>query len=252
MPATLTNLYALPQDIYDLIGTEGGQLRLDDHNLATGQVIQIAAAAVEGATALTIEPLQFPLLPGTMLEFDGGNMSAVVEVIVAAFAGAGTTSMAVVALPNAVNEYAQARDSGVNVALGQRLVKACNYGTSQVRLYCLSRYNDSQLAQSWTVNRWATNLGARWLCHRRGMTAPKVLEDDCKENIDEMKAVQRGILQIEGIGTRTAGWPFISNMSIVVGYDYARLRVEQPLSEPTITQYGQFVDWNSALCLEYF
>lgn len=251
-PVTLPNLYCLPSDVYDYLGTEGAQLRQDDHDLATGQVMTVQSAAAQGATSLSIDPLQYPLLPGTTLEFDGGGMSAVVEAVLTTLAVAGATSLSVAALPQQINQYAQARDSGVNVALAARLVKACNYATAQVKLYCCGRYDDSQLALSWSVNRWATNLGAKWMCRRRGGVTPKGVEEDAKEALEEMKYVQRGMLNIEDIGTRTAGWPFISNVSIQVGYDYAKLRVEQALSEPTPTQYGQYIDWNAALWIEYW
>jgi hypothetical protein len=247
----LPNLYCAPADIYDTLSTEGGQLRLDDHSLATGNLILATAAAAQGSTAIPCAALAQPLLAGTTLEFDGGGMPAVVEAVLSATAQIGATTLTVNALPNAIANQAQAFDSGVNVALAQRLVKACQYGTSQVKLYCCSRYNDSDLATAWSPNRWATALGARWLCSRRGQSPPKGVADQAEEALDEMKAVRVGMLDIEDIGTRTAGWPFISNVTVDIGYTYTKVRVEQPTSEGTPTQYGQFVDWNSALFLEY-
>jgi hypothetical protein len=65
-----------------------------------------------------------------------------------------------------------------------------------------------------------------------------------------MKQVRIGMLSIEDIGTRNSGWPFISNVSMNIGYDYNKVRVEPQLSEGTPTGYGQFIDWNAALSLE--
>jgi hypothetical protein len=150
-----------------------------------------------------------------------------------------------------IDALATANDSGVNLAMAQRLVKACQYGTAQVKLYCCGRYDDSALVQSWSCNRWATALASKWICKRRAQSCPKGIAEDAKEAIDEMKAVQLGMLSIEDIGTRTSGWPFISNFSMDLRYDYNRVRVEPQLSEGTPTGYPQFVDWNAGLFLEY-
>jgi hypothetical protein len=248
------NLYCFPQDVYDLLGTEGGQLRLDDHHLASAQVITVTASANANDTVLSTTALQWPLLNGTVLEFDGGGTAAVVEVITAATAARGFTQLTTVPLTAAINQYAWAYDSGVNLATAQRLIKACQYGTTQVKLYCASRYDDADLllnaGEHGSVNRWSTNLAARWLCTRRSQPVPKGLAELVKETLDELKWVRTGSLQIEDIGTRTAGWPFFSNVSLDIGYDYRKLRVEAPLSEATPVQYPQSVDWNSALWVE--
>ena len=246
-PVALANLYTLPADLFDYLGTEGVQLRLDDHNEATGQDIAVAIGGVLGDTTLQITALQFPLLAGSTLEFDGGGAAAVVEVIWTATAGVGATSLTVQPLPAILPALAAARDSGVNLATAARLVKACKYGTSQCKLYLCSRYDDSALAQSWSVNRWATALAARWLCRRRGQAPPKGIADDAEEALEEMRQVRVGMLQVEDIATRTAAWPFISNVTVDPRYDFARVRVQTPLSEATPTQYSQYIDWNSAL-----
>src|SRR5438445_8568880 len=160
MPVTLPNLYAQPSDIWDYLGSEGTNLRLDDHNLATGQTIQATATAALGATTIQVASIQYPLLAGTQLDFDGADMPATLEVILSSTALVGATSILVRPLGAQVNNLAEAFDSGVNVALGRRLVKACQYATGQVKLYCCPRYNDSDLVQSWSVNRWATTIAA--------------------------------------------------------------------------------------------
>ena len=251
MPVTLPNLYCKPQDVYDFLGTEGAQLRLDDHLNATGQRITLTANALAGAVSLSITALQYPLLNGTVLEFDGAGTPGVVEVVLAATAPTGATSLTVQPLTSAINALSQATDSGVNVALAQRLVKACQYATSQVKLYCCGRYDDSALAINWSANRWATALAAKWLCKRRAQGCPKAIAEDADEALDEMKAVQSGRLALEDIGTRTSGWPFISNTTVDVAYTVAKVRVEPQISEATPTLYPQYPDWSSILLLEY-
>jgi hypothetical protein len=250
---TLPNLYCSPNDVYDFLGSEGAQLRLDDHNLASGQIVTVTGTgAAVGAASIPITALQFPLIAGTDLIFDGGNMPQVNEVVLSATGKVGDTTLTVNPLTLAMNAGAAARDSGVNAALAQRLVKACQYATSRVKLYCTPRYDDSQLATTWSCNRWATTLAAQWLCRRRAQPVPKGIAADAEEVMDELKGVRFGVLNIEDIGTRTSGWPFISNATVDPAYDYMKTRVEPNLSEGTPTQYAQTIDWNSALFVEWW
>lgn len=256
------NLYCTPQDVFDQVGVEAAQARVDDHNLATGQTITVTAQTAVGDTTINVTALQWPLIAGTVLEFNGGGMLDTLEVVLAQTAPLGATSLTVQALqpgrngqPSQVNQGAIAKDSGVNLALAQRLVKGCQYGTTQVKLYCCSRYEDSDLqlnaGEHGSVNRWATALASRWVCSRRGQAPPKWVAELAEEALDEMKQVRVGMLQIEDIGTRTACWPFLSNLTLDVGYCYRKVRVESPLSELTPTQFPQAVDWNSVLCWEW-
>jgi hypothetical protein len=255
MALTLPNLYCLPSDVFDALGTDGAQLRLDDYNQATGLTIQVTAAAAQGATAVNVTALQSPLLAGSVLEFQGSNLPAVAEVVTSAVATVGATSLTVAPLQAAVNQLATAIDNGVNFALAQRLVKACQYGTSQVKLYCSMRYDDTDLYNNATergsVNRWATALASKWLCSRRGQSPPGSVAQDAKDALDELKMVRMGQLSIEDIGTRSAGTPFITNVTVDISYTYAKMRVEQNLSEMTPTQYGQYADWNSIFSLQW-
>ena len=250
MPVPLPNFYTLPNDIYDQLGAEGVDLLLDDRNNATGQQIQASAAALQGALSLPITALTFPLLAGSTLQFAGSGMDQL-AVTLSAFATTGATSLAVNPLTAPVTQYAEALDTGANVAAARRLVKACQYGTSQVKLYCCTRYDDSQLVLAWSCNRWATALGARWLCRRRRQTAPKGIEADCEDAIAEMMMVKSGALSIEDIGTRTSGWPYMSNVDVDVRYELGRVRVIPLLSEGTPTNYAQLVDWNSVYYTGY-
>ncbi len=254
MTATLTPpspLYCLPNDVYDLLGVDAVQLRLDDRMRATGQTIQATATAAVGASTIGITALQYPLIAGSVLEFDGGGTTTVVEAVVATTAMVGSTTLLVVPLTAAVNALATALDNGVNLATAQRLLKGCWYGTAKVNDYCLNRYDAPVLAGNPTVNEWATAIAARWVAGRRGNACPMSVLEDAERALEDLKAVKVGSYNIGGIGTRTSGWPFISNVTVDLRYTYARVRVEPGLSEGTPTQYGQFIDWNSALFIEY-
>lgn len=250
-PYALPNLYCQPADIWNYLGTEGVDLRLDDHNLATGQTIAVSANAAAGATSLSVNALLYSLLNGATLEFDGGGTQEVVQVQLTAAANQGATTLTVAPLPFAINAQAQAQDNGVNLATGARLAVASIRGTAKVKLYCSNRYDDSQLVLSNSVNEWATIYGSRWLTTRRGQSPPVGIERDWEEALEEMKLVQKGELYIEDIGTRSNCWPFISNQTIDPNYDVIKARVETQLSEATPTNYPQFVDWQSIFTIEY-
>jgi hypothetical protein len=244
----LGTLYCSPNDVYDFLGAEGVDLRLDDRNDATGQNITVVANAVTGATVLNVTALTFPLLNGQALQFESGGTDQT-NVVLTAVAGTGTTSLTVQALPNAVNVNAQAVDTGVNVAAARRLLKACQYAKTQIDDYCTTRYDESQLlinAQlNGSVGRWAVILAALWICRRRSQSVPKGLKADAEEALNNLKAVRVSQYNIAYIGTRTTGWPWISNLEVDQRYEVGKVRVIAPLSEGTPTNYGQLVDWSS-------
>ena len=250
MPITLSTLFCTPQDVWDHLSAEGVDLRLDDHNLATGQIIQVSSDAAIAAVSLSVNALPVALLKGAQLTFDGANMSAPVTVTVTAAANVNDTSLTVAALSAAVNSGAQARDSGVNAATGARLVVGTRKGTSKVKLYCNSRYDDSQLVLSGTICDWATIIASKFLCTRRGQGCPKSIREEYEEIMEEMKAVQCGQLEIEDIGTRGVDWPVVTNVIVNPAYDFQRARVQPNISEQTPTAYGQFIDWNSAMWIQ--
>ena len=247
MPIELSTLFTTPQDVWDMLSTEGVDLRMDDHNLATGQMIVTSAAAAVDAISITVQELPVSLLRGAELVFDGAGMEGPVAVRLTSVAATGATTLAVEALTTAINSGAIARDSGVNAATGARLLVGTRKGTSKVKLYCNARYDDAQLALSGTVLDWATICAAKFLCTRRAQGCPKSILADYEEAIDEMRQVQSGQLYIEDIGTRGADWPSMSNVTVNPGYDGMRARVQRAISEQTPTAFYQFIDWNSAL-----
>lgn len=251
MPITLPTLFCTPQDIWDTLSVVGVDLRLDDDNLATGQIIEVTAAAAVGATSLSVTALPVALLRGAELTFLQAGMEVPSVAKLSAAAAVGATSISVAALEVAINAGAQARDSGVNAATGIRMARATQHGTSKVKLYCNQRYDDSELVRSGTVNDWATIIACRWLCSRRAQPVPKSISEECKEAIEELKMVQACQLAIEDIGTRGVDWPTVTNVIVNPAYDGMRARVQPNISEGTPTDYNQFIDWNSAVLLGY-
>lgn len=251
MPITLNTLFCSPQDVWDLLSVEGVDLRQDDHSLATGQIIEVTAAAAVGATSLTVAELPVPLLKGTELVFDGAGMTVPVKAALTAVGAVNDTTLTVTALETAIAAGARARDSGVNAATGARLLVGCRKGTSKVKLYCNARYDDSQLALSGSVCDWATVVAAKYLCTRRAQGCPKSIKEEYDEAIEEMSRVQCDQLAIEDIGTRGADWPTVTNVIVNPAYDGMRVRVQRNISEQTPTAFHQFVDWNSAILLGF-
>ena len=250
-PPNLPYLFCTPQNVYELVGIEPAQLRLDDQNQASGQSVQTTSAASAGATSIAVSALQYGLLKGTNLVFSDAGMDTPVEATLSAAANVSDTSISVTALGSAIASGAIAKDNGVNVWLAGLMSKACVYGTDRVRMYCLDRYDDNVLINSWTVNQWATKIAAYWLAKRLYRSAPQGIKEDYDETMEELKAVQANELNIAGLGTRTSGWPAFSNVTIDLVSDLRRVKVEPLISEPTQTQYPQAVDWNSYYSLTW-
>lgn len=263
MPIQYQTLFTQPQDMWDMLSTEGVDLREDDHLLASGQIIQSSSDTPIGSSTMAVVALPVALLQGAQLEFDASAMPLPVMVQLTAAANVGATSISIQQVTNSgttttlgntvvdIPANAQARDSGVNAATGARLLIGCRKGTTKVKLYCNQRYDDSQLQLSGTINDWATICGAKWLCTRRAQGCPKGIKADYDEAIEEMKMVQAGQLAIEDIGTRGVDWPTVTNITVNPGYDGMRARVEPNISEQTPTAYNQYIDWNSAVILDF-
>lgn len=251
MPAILQTLFCAPQDVWDLLSTEGVDLREDDHNLATGQIIQTASDTPAASTSMSINATPVGLLNGAWLTFDGAGMVVPVQVQLTAAAAVGSTTLSIQATLYDIPAGAQARDSGVNAATGARLLVGCRKGTSRVKLFCNQRYDDTQLKLSGTVLDWATITAAKFICGRRAQGVPRGIAADYAEVMEDLKMVQAGQLAIEDIGTRGVDWPTVSNVTVNPGYDGMRARVEPNISEQTPTAYNQYIDWNSAVTLDF-
>jgi hypothetical protein len=253
---TLGTLYCSPSDVYDALGAEGVDLTLDDRNDATGQQIVVSANAAANATSLAVAALTLPLLNGQVLQFEGSGTDQT-SVTLSAVAQVGATSLTVAALANAINVNAKAVDTGVNTAAARRLLKACEYAKGEIDDYCTTRYDESQLLinaqlRGGSVGRWATTLAAFWICRRRRQGPSKGLMAEAEDVRDKLERVRASQYNIAYIGTRTTGYPFISNVEIDTRYEIGKVRVIAGLSEGTPTNYGQLVDWSSIYAITYW
>ncbi len=246
-PATL---YCTPQDLYEQGSAEGVQLRLDDQNQASGQQVAVTADAAINAASISVAALQYGLLRGTRLVFSDAQMASPVEVTLSAVAAVGATSLTVVPLTVAVTNGAIALDNGVNVWLGGLLAKACYYATDRCNTYLCNRYETAALATSYTVNQFAITIALKWLTTRLFRAAPEQIVDAYKEVMDELEKIKDSKLNLN-LATRTSGTPFLSNVTVDIGYTIRKIRVEQAISEQTPTQYPQATDWNSYMLFEY-
>ncbi len=242
---TAPTLYCDPNDVYEYVSEEAAQLRLDDQNQASGQQVAVTAAAAVGAVSLTISALQYPLLRGTTLVFSAAGMDTPVTAVLSAAAAAAATALTVVALDAAINAGAMAADDGVNTWKAMNMLKACRIAADKVNSFCLVRYTASQLITSYVVQQWAVVIASRWLAKRRYMPAPSGIESDYEEAINDLQAVRANQMDVAGLSERTSAWPFVTNLTLIDGYTWTKLRVEPTISENTPTQYPQMVDWAS-------
>src|SRR4051812_40026315 len=125
MPITLTTLFTTPQDIWDMLSTEGVDLREDDHSLATGQIIQTSSDTPVGSTTMAVDAIPVALMGGAWLTFDGAGIPVPITVQLSAAANLGATSLSIALTVTDIPAKAQARDSGVNGATGARLMVGC-------------------------------------------------------------------------------------------------------------------------------
>lgn len=245
---TLT-LFCTPQDVMDAASVAAIELREDDGNLASGQVILATALASAGSTSIAVAALQYPLLKGTVLTWTEGALEEPATATLNVAAVVGATLLSVNPLAADVPAGAQATDNGVNVWQASLALKACKYATDEVSFYLNSRYEPANLAGSWLVNKWATTFALQWLAERRYNPAPQGVQMQYDRSIKQMESVQAGKTQIPGIASRTASWPFMSNVTVDHNYRVAKVRVEPSISEPTPTQYPQKVDYSSILAV---
>ena len=116
--------------------------------------------------------------------------------------------------------------------LGYLTNQGINYATARINDYCAGRYDQDQLATSWTINDFATVLAARWVRLRRGNPVPSSLDELYKEVMENLKEVKRGAYSLEDLQERVSGAPLWSNIRVTL-HDLRRVRVEMPISEQT-------------------
>lgn len=114
-----------------------------------------------------------------------------------------------------------------------RVTRSTYVGTAFVNRYCIQRYEEAQLATSWSVWHWATVRAAFWLCCRRGNPIPGSLAQLMKETVDELKEVAARRMPVDDLGDRNIMQAAWSNVRLDGRYSVRQLRFQRALSDRT-------------------
>lgn len=87
-------------------------------------------------------------------------------------------------------------DDGSELAL---MAAAIDYASGRIDFYTIPPYSQLVLAGSRWVRDVATVFALHWLCLRRLNEAPKSLESDREERLEELKLIQEGKAQVPGV-----------------------------------------------------
>jgi hypothetical protein len=93
-------------------------------------------------------------------------------------------------------------------------------------------------------------FGSQWMARRFCRTPPASIDKQVEDAIKECRMVQMGQMQVPGIGVRSAGWPFIDNVTVNPAYFNHKIRLQQTISDPTPTQFGAYVDYSDIYNIE--
>lgn len=158
------------------------------------------------------------------------------------------------ALLGADGTTARVDDDGTasqSAAEAEYLSQAIQWATDRCNFYLLGRYPAARLATSWLVNQWCVICAAKWLSSRRGNPPPGVVNDLYEQAVEDMKLVHDGKYDVPNIATRTAQWPFWSNVRVDALYSLRKIRVERPISEKSNTTYPQNADRVADVIVEF-
>lgn len=115
----------------------------------------------------------------------------------------------------------------VDATEDDRLDQAVGVGTATVTRYTQTRYDTTDLTNSWTVWDWATTLAAVWLCRRCGNAVPKSLLRAQEDIMEDLRSVQAGQLLIEDVAKRTTDAPGFSSVIVDPFYRGKKIRVQR-------------------------
>lgn len=122
--------------------------------------------------------------------------------------------------------------------------------------YLLPAYNEDDLQANadagGRVNDLATDVAAYYLARRRGNTPAAAFKEDYEEARADLEAFRLDEKQLPAVDLRHKSSPAFSNIRVVPGYEYRKIRVEWPISEDSPTDgYTQAYDWRSLMFFEY-
>lgn len=100
--------------------------------------------------------------------------------------------------------------------------------TDTINLYCVQFYDEIDLASSYWVRRKATWIAAYLHSQRRGNAS--LFVQRFQEVMEELMAIQQGLLQIPGLATRSDLTPALSNFTIDDRFYTNKIRVLPSIS----------------------
>jgi phage gp36-like protein len=117
--------------------------------------------------------------------------------------------------------------------------------SEELIMYLHERYEESVLATSPLVKRWATTVAAYFLCQRRGNPVPDILATEFQRIMDPETGlafqVAEGKRQIPGLPSRCDMRPTFSNLKVDRRYPTSKTRVTRVNSSDAPTKLTQ--DW---------
>jgi hypothetical protein len=103
--------------------------------------------------------------------------------------------------------------------------------SEEINLYCRQRYSEAGLASSSLVTRWATILGACFVCELRGNPVPASLEKEANRLLETiLPNILAGTMSLPGIPFGNDLRPGMSNLAVDRRYRFSKVRRTGPSS----------------------
>lgn len=113
---------------------------------------------------------------------------------------------------NAVTDFA---DNDADGTADTGVVDDCiNQATQEIDLYATQRYDQTGLATSTIINRWAVVMASMFLCHRRGNVVPDSIATEWERIQERLQQIAQGTLQLPGVSLRADLRPSFSNLDV--------------------------------------
>jgi len=143
-------------------------------------------------------------------------------------------------------------DGALSAAEQRAITYAVNGGTETILFYTYSRYDPAVLANSWSVNRWATYFACYQLCCERVDPIPETLITLIEDATTKLEQIQLGRhAGLPGIPVRRTQAPVWSNVRVDPLYQFKCIRVEKGRSSKGPNTRPVVPDYPEAFCPEY-
>lgn len=111
--------------------------------------------------------------------------------------------------------------------------------TDEINAYAMQRYSAAALSASTLIIRWAVVLATKFLCERRGNSAPASLQSEFERIMLKLQQIPTGIFKLPGVATRSDFRPGFSNLTIDRRYQFSKVRVVHTASDQIPTALPQ-------------